>query len=339
MRYVLEGSVRRSGNRVRITAQLIDAQGNAHIWSDRYDGDTADVFDLQDRITESVVGALEPTIRSAEIERARRKRPESLDAYDLVMRALPSFWTVTRDANVEAVALLERAMMADPRYAFATALCAWSYAVRVPYFWTDDPAHARDTALRLAKVAASLDSEDPFVLAILSTAHAVARQFPEAAPLIDKSLAIDPNSAFAWQRKGWLKQYVSDPDQAIACFERAMRISPLDPYNYNAMIGIGCAHLIAERFEQGALWLTNGIATRPSATWAWRFAVGAFVAEGPVVAHIGPYPPGDRLALGQDRHCRVVAMQPFGEAAPQAVRAPRRSAEQYISLPKSPSWP
>ena len=269
--------MRRSGNRLRITAQLIDAQSNAHIWSDRYDGDMADVFDLQDRITESVVGALEPTIRSAEIERARRKRPESLDAYDLVMRALPSFWANTRDSNIEAIALLERAMTMDPNYAFATALCAWSYAVRNSYYWTDDPEHSLDTALRLAKRAASLDSEDPFVLAILSAAYTFGRQLLEAAPLIDKSLAIDPNSAFAWQRKGWLRQYLSDADQSIVCFERAMRISPLDPFNFNAVIGIGCGHLQKERFEQAVLWLTKGIAARPSATWAWRAVAAAYV--------------------------------------------------------------
>jgi adenylate cyclase len=278
VRYVVEGSVRRSGKRLRITAQLIDAHSNAHIWSDRYDGDMADVFDLQDRITESVVGALQPTIRSAEIERARRKRPDSLDAYDLVMRALPSFWAITRDSNIEAIALLERAMSMDPSYAIATALCAWSHANSNIWLWTDDPTRERDTALRLAKRAVTLDSEDPFVLAVLSSTYAVAEQFLEAVPLIDKSLAIDPNSAFAWQRNGWLKIRLSDPDAAIACFERAIRISPFDPDNFNAIIGVGVANLHAERFEQGALWITKGIAARPSATFAWRFLVAAYVA-------------------------------------------------------------
>jgi adenylate cyclase len=278
VRYVLEGSVRRSGNKLRITAQMIDAHSNAHIWSDRYDGDLADVFDLQDRITESIIGALQPTIRSAEIERARRKRPESLDAYDLVMRALPSFWDNARETHFESVALLERAMAIDPNYALATALCAWSYAVRGIWLWTDDPARERDTALRLAKRVASLDSDDPFVLALLSAVYANTRRFSEAVPLIEKSLALDPNSAFAWHQSGWLKLYIGDPDEGITCFERAMRISPLDPYNFNAFLGIGQGHLHKERFEQGALWLTKGIAARPSATWAWRFVASAYAA-------------------------------------------------------------
>jgi adenylate cyclase len=129
VRYVLEGSVRRSGDRLRITAQLIDGHSSTHIWSDHYDGGLADVFDLQDRITEYVVGALEPTIRLAEVERARRKRPDNLDAYDLVMRALPSFWANARETNIEAVILLEKAINVDPGYAFATALCAWCHAM------------------------------------------------------------------------------------------------------------------------------------------------------------------------------------------------------------------
>jgi adenylate cyclase len=221
---------------------------------------------------------LAPTIRSAEIERARRKRPESLDAYDLVMRALPSFWATTRESNIEAVALLERAMTMDPSYAFATALCAWCYAYRIIGVWTDDFTRERDTALRLAMRALSLDSEDPFVLAILGSAYYLGRQNLEAVPLIDKSLAIDPNSAFAWVRNGWLKIRFSDPDAAIACFERAIRISPFDQDNFNAIIGVGCAHLQREHFEQGALWLAKGIAARPSATFAWRFLVAAYVA-------------------------------------------------------------
>jgi adenylate cyclase len=280
VRYVLEGSVRRSGNKLRIAAQLIDAQSNAHVWSDRYDGELGEVFDLQDRITESVVGALEPTIRSAEIERARRKRPESLDAYDLVMRSLPSLWANTRETNIEAVALLEKAINLDPGYAFATALCAWSHAMRAPYYWTNDPEQELDIALCLAKRAASLDSEDPFVLAILSTAYTFSQQVLEAVPLIERSLAIDPNSAFAWQRNGWLRIFLCETDKAISSFERAIRISPLDPYNFNAMIGTGYAHLFAERFEEGLEWVTKGIATRPSATWAWRAVALAYVGLG-----------------------------------------------------------
>jgi adenylate cyclase len=280
VRYILEGSVRKIGSRVRIAAQLVEAETGAHLWAHRYDGDLSDIFDLQDKVTESVIGELSPSIRLAEIERARRKRPDSLDAYDLVMRALPSFWANTREANRQAVSLLERAIAIDGEYAFATALCAWSYAARVVYFWAEDVAEAREKALSLAKRAALFDREDPFVLAVLSSAHALSQQHAEAVPLIERSLAIDPNSSLAWQRNGWLRQYLSDPDQAIVSFQRAIRLSPLDPYRYNAFLGIGCAYVQKEQFEQGLNWLTQGIAERPSATWAWRFVVQANVALG-----------------------------------------------------------
>ena len=276
VRYVLEGSVRRSGERVRITAQLINGQDGTHIWSDRYDGRMADIFDLQDQITERIVGALEPTIRSVEVERARRKRPDNLDAYDCVMRALSSIWVVERDANAEALVLLERAMALDPGYAFAKALAAWCHAQRLPYLWTTTPAKERALALELATEAARLDSNDPLVLTVLGAAYAASSQFQEAAPLIEKALVLDPNSAWAWQRSGVLKTCLGEPDVAIEHFQRAMRISPLDPYNFNALIGIGIAHFWAGRYELAAQWVTKGIAEKPSATWAWRIAAAAY---------------------------------------------------------------
>jgi adenylate cyclase len=276
VRYILEGSLRRAGDRIRITAQMINGQDGTHIWSDRYDGRMADIFDLQDQITERIVGALQPTIRSVEVERARRKRPDNLDAYDCVMRALASIWVAERDANADALALLERAMVLDPGYAFAKALAAWCHAQRLPYLWTTAPAEERVSALALAKEAARLDSDDPLVLTVLSAAHAASGQFAEATPLIEKALALDPNSAWAWQRSGLLKTCLGEPDVAIEHYQRAMRISPLDPYNFNALIGIGIAHFWAARYELAAQWISKGLAEKPSATWAWRIAAAAY---------------------------------------------------------------
>ena len=136
VRYVLEGSVRKAGNRLRIIAQLIDASTGNHIWSERYDGDLADIFDLQDRVTEAIVGAIEPTITLSEIERAKRKRPDSLDAYDCVMRALPTVWSHDAEAIAEGLRLAEQAMVLDPTYALPKALAAWCYAQRVTYMRT-----------------------------------------------------------------------------------------------------------------------------------------------------------------------------------------------------------
>ena len=276
VRYVLEGTMRRAGDRVRITAQLIDGQSGSYIWSDHYDGEITDLFDLQDRITESIIGALQPTIRSSEIERARRKRPGNLHAYDYVMRALPSIWAVERATNEEALGLLEQAMALDPSYALPKALAAWCHGQRVPFLWTNHPEQERSAALRLAKEAARLDSDDPLVLTILASAHAVGREFTEAVPLIDRAVQLDPNSAWAWHHSGWIRNFLNQPDLAIEHFQRSIRISPLDPYNFDAAIGIGIAHFHAERFAEAASWVRQGIAEKPSATWAWRIVAAAF---------------------------------------------------------------
>ncbi len=276
VRYVLEGSVRKGSGRVRITAQLIDATNGNHIWSDRYNGGIEDIFDLQDRITENVVGAIQPAIRFAEIERARRKRPDSLDAYDLVMRALPSAWAMEREANVEALGLLQQAMALDPNYAFAKALAAWCHAQRLPYLWTTKPDQERALALELAKAAARLDSDDPMVLTTLAWAHTASHEFQQAAPIIEKALWLDPNSAWAWQSSGKLKTFMNEPDAGIQHFERSMRLSPLDPLNFLALIGIGIAHFWAARYEAAAVWVSKGIAEKPTATWAWRIVAAAY---------------------------------------------------------------
>ncbi len=276
VRYVLEGTMRRAGDRVRITAQLIDGQSGSYIWSDHYDGEITDLFDFQDRITESIIGALQPTIRSSEIERARRKRPGNLHAYDYVMRALPSIWAVERAMNEEALGLLEQAMALDPSYALPKALAAWCHGQRVPFLWTNHPEEERSAALRLAKEAARLDSDDPLVMTILASAHAVGREFTEAVPLIDRALQLDPNSAWAWHHSGFIRTFLNQPDLAIEHFQRSIRISPLDPYNFNAAIGIGIAHFHAERFAESASWVRQGIAEKPSATWAWRIVAAAY---------------------------------------------------------------
>jgi adenylate cyclase len=166
VRYVLEGSVRRSRDKVRITAQLIDATTGAHLWADRYDGTIEDIFDLQDRITTSVVGAIQPSIRAAEIERARRKRPDSLNAYDLVMQALPYVWSLDATSNEVASRLLDEALKLDPTYPLALSLASWCSGQRVIYNWSTNPESDRRDALEKAQLAAGLASDDPFVLTV-----------------------------------------------------------------------------------------------------------------------------------------------------------------------------
>lgn len=280
VRYALEGSVRRSGSRIRISAQLIDATTGAHLWADHYDGVVEDVFDFQDQITASVVGAIQPSIRAAEIERAKRKRPESLDAYDLVMRALPLVWSLERENNREATKLLEEALRLDPYYSLALSLAAWCCGQRVVYNWSEDPAQERQDALRQAQAAAALASDDPFTLTVLGAALTITREYRRAGAILERALALDPNSAWAWNRSGWLHNYQGDPETAIRHFERSLRLSPFDPMAFNCDMGIGAAHFIAGRYEESIIWQEKALISHPGATWIHRNLAPAYALAG-----------------------------------------------------------
>ena len=276
VRYVIEGSVRRSDRQVRVTAQLIDATDGSHIWADRFNGGLEEIFELQDALTSAIVGAIQPSIRSHEIERAQRKRPENMGAYDCVMRALPSVWSNTRENSAEIEHLLERAQSLDPAYALAKALASWHHAQRVIYLRSADPSVDKRRALELAEAAARLDSDDPLVLTALSAAYTLMRQLDLAAPPLERALYIDPNSAWAWQRSGWLQMYLGHPEAAIDHFERGLRLSPIDPLRFNSYVGIGAAHFNARDYDKAVEWIKRGLRDRPDATWAHRTLAAAY---------------------------------------------------------------
>ena len=282
VRYVLEGSVRRSGPKIRITAQLVDASTGMHLWAEHYDGVVEDVFDLQDRITASVVGSIQPSIRSAEIERARRKRPENLDAYDLVMRALPYVWALEYEANKEAARLLDKALLLDPGYPLAMALAAWCRGQRIVYNWSKNLQEDKRETLRQAQAAAALAHEDPFILTVLGAALTITREFQRATSMLERALSLDPNSAWAWNRSGWLHNYHDDPEVAIEHFERSLRLSPFDPMAFNCEIGIGCAHFIARRYDLAAQWQEKALMSKPRTAWIHRTLAPAYALAGEI---------------------------------------------------------
>jgi adenylate cyclase len=270
VRYVLEGSLRKANSRVRITAQLIDATTGNHIWSDRYNGTVEDIFDLQDRITESVVGAIQPSILLAEVERTKRKRPESLDAYDHVLRAFPYVWAFDPTANTVALSHLNSAIEIERDYPLALALAAWCQARKITYNWTSELDRTKTEGLRLARLAGDMQNDDPLVLTMLCAAHSVIGDLDVASALIEKALALDPNSAMAWNRSGWVNTYLIRPEIAIEHFQRALRLSPFDPMNFNCLIGIGNAHFAAERYEEALPWWRKGMVERPDLSWPLR---------------------------------------------------------------------
>ena len=280
VRYVLEGSVQKAGNRLRITVQLIDTANGAHVWADRIDGTLEDVFDLQDRITERVAGALQPSIRLAEIERARRKRPQDLGAYDYTMRAMPLVWVLEKSASEEALELLAQALAIEPEYPLALSLAGWCHAQRSVYNWTDDIDSARSNALRHAEKAAELGSDDPLILAVLGAVHCFLRNNGTARVMLERAVTLDPNAAWAWSRLGWVENYSDRPERAVAHFERALRLSPLDPMNFNNYVGLGSASEIAERYDDAVAFYRRALQERPHADWILRGLVGALAGAG-----------------------------------------------------------
>ena len=280
VRYVLEGSVQKAGNRLRITVQLIDAVADSHIWADRVDGTLEDLFDLQDRITERVAGALQPSIRLAEIERARRKRPQDLGAYDYTMRAMPLVWALEMEASENALNLLGRALAIDPEYPLALSLAGWCHAQRMVYNWTDDIDAARSAALSHAERAAELSGDDPLILAVLGAVHTFLRNYGTARIMLERAVALDPNAAWAWSRLGWLENYSEHSERAIEYFQRALRLSPLDPMNFNNYVGMGSAHEIAERYDEAVVLYRRGLQERPHALWILRNLVCSLVGAG-----------------------------------------------------------
>jgi adenylate cyclase len=268
--YLLEGSLQKAGNRLRIIVQLIETEGGAHVWSSRFDGAVDEFFDLEDRITQQVAGALQPSIRIAEVKRSRRKRPQDLSCYDYTMRAMPHVWTLEKDESRKALELLEKALAIDPEYPLALVLAGWCHAQRAVYTWVDDIAGSQAMARSLAERAADLSGDDPLVLAVLGAVHTFVRNHGTARVLLERAVSLDPNCAWAWSRLGWIENYSDHPAKAIENFERALRLSPIDPMNFNNYVGIGSAHEISERYEEAAALFRRALVERPNAVWIYR---------------------------------------------------------------------
>jgi adenylate cyclase len=278
--YLLEGSLQKAANRLRIIVQLVETEGGAHVWSSHFDGGIDEFFDLEDRITEQVAGALQPSIRIAEIERSRRKRPQDLGCYDYTMRAMPHVWALEKERSSKALDLLEKALQIDPEYPLALSLAGWCHAQRCVYNWTDDVADEQAMARSLAKRAVSLSGEDPVILAVLGAVQTFVRNYGTARVLLERALALDPNGAWTWSRLGWIENYADQPRKAIENFERALRLSPVDPMNFNNYAGIGSAHEVAQEYDKAAAFYRRALEEQPNAGWLYRNLTSSLSAAG-----------------------------------------------------------
>jgi TolB-like protein len=279
VRYLLEGSVRQAGSRVRITGQLIEAASGRHLWADHFDGDWSGIFELQDWLVTRVVGAIAPQLERAEIERAIRLPTGDLAAYDLYLRGLASWNRWTRDENAKALQLFHSAIETDPAFSTPYGLAASCHLFAKANDWAAT-CDEREIA-RLVESAADLGIDDPIALCWAGHVHAYFfGDLDRALLLIDRALEIDENLAAAWQRRGWVCGYAGDSDGAIASLQRAIRLNPLDPRVFLTQSAMGFAHFIAGRDAEAAEWAARALRVKPDWPPALRVALVAAAMRG-----------------------------------------------------------
>jgi len=298
VRYVLEGSVRKAGNRVRITGQLIDTTTGAHIWADRFDGALDDIFELQDQVASSVAGAIEPKLRQSEIERASRKPTVSLTAYDLYLRALAQSYRFTEEGFAAAVVLARQALAIDPSYAPAAALVGFCRGLQRLQGWGPLSDEDIGEPCRLARHTLEAERNDADTIGLAAwTLFFLAGEAAMASAALDRALALNPNAANAWTARGFIHALSNQPEAAIEAFERARRLSPFDPYTFFRAVNTAVAHLAARRFEQAMEWADRALHDQPRLVSAMRIKAVA-------LAHLG------HLDEARAELARVLAIDP-----------------------------
>jgi TolB-like protein/Tfp pilus assembly protein PilF len=281
VRYVLEGSLQKANQRVRISAQLIDASTGAHLSAERFDGNVSDIFDLQDQVTASVVCAIAPRLEKAEIARAKRKPTENLDAYDYYLRGMASVYLWTKESHSDALRLFTRAIEVDPEFAAAYAMAARCYNWRATNGWTSDHKTEAAASMRLAWRAVDLGKDDAIALCMAGFALArMSGELETGRALIDRALLLNPNLTHAYLSGGWVRVWLGEPDEAISRFAQAMRLSPVDPHTFNMQAGTATAHLIAGRYEEARVWAESAIRGQPVFGPALRVAVASLALTG-----------------------------------------------------------
>lgn len=279
--YVVEGSVRKAANRVRITAQLIEAATATHVWADRFDGALDDIFDLQDRVTTAIAAAIEPSLRNAEIVRATAKPTADLNAYDLYLRAFAQYDLFTRASIDDGAALLRRAIALDPGFALGKALLALLISFRVSYGWTQRGGDEAQEAVLLARSALAGSRDNPSVLRFAGLAVAyVGLEIAAGRAALDRALAINPNSAGVLNYSGWIHLYLGNWQAAYDDFERAKRINPLDPERRTTLVGQVVAAAETGRFDDAIAFGREALAIGKGRPFGRAALIYALVAAG-----------------------------------------------------------
>ena len=270
--YMLEGSVRKSGKRIRVAGQLIETVSGRHLWADKFDGELSDIFDVQDEIVTRVVGAIVPQLERAEIQRAKQRPTDDLAAYDLYLRGLASWNRWTCEDNARSLDQFYAAMEKDREFSTAYGLAASCYHFAKANGWASSFDEAE--IARLIERAAEIGNDDAVALCWAGHVHAYFfKDVDRALALIDRALELDTNLATAWQRSGWLRGYIGDADGAIQSLNRAIRLNPLDPRVFLTQSAMSFAHFIAERDDEAAHWAAAALRVKPNWLPALRMAI------------------------------------------------------------------
>ena len=313
VRYVLEGSVRKAGNRVRITGQLIEAAAGRHLWADKFDGDLEDVFGLQDQVTTSVVGLIAPTLERAEIERARQKPTDRLDSYDFYLRgkALAN----KRGSLPEAREFFRKAFEQDPEYGAAYAMAAWTLLMQQSIDGVPLAAEMRTDAVRLAQLGSRVGSEDAFALA--RSGHVLTylgHEYDRGTSMVEQAIILNPNLAVAWYSRGWVSLMCGEAERAVESFERMIRLSPLDPLRIGAWNGSSFALFQLGRYDEGCTTALKSI----------QFATNAHTLGAYIVNAVG----AGHLAKAQEAVTQLLKLQPGFRASHVHEAFPVRSSDE-----------
>jgi TolB-like protein len=320
VRYVLEGSIRRSGNRIRVAGQLIDAATGTNLWADRFDSTVEDLFELQDQVTETVIGAIAPKLEQAEIDRAKRKPTGRMDAYDYFLRGMSHIHKITKEDATAALELFQQAISLDEEYAAAYAMASFCYNRRQSQGWMIDRAREVSNARRLARLAVRFGREDAVALAYASfTLAFVGREIDDAATYINRAVSLNPNLAVARSFSGWIKVWFGEPDLALEQFNYAMRLSPVDPFMPMMLHGSAHALFFMGRHEEATERALLALRDEPNMHGALRIGVASAAQAGRtteaanLLARLRTIDPALRVSnlrntLGPYRHREPVAL-------------------------------
>jgi len=312
VRYVLEGSVRKAGSRVRITGQLVEAVTDRPLWADHFDGALEDVFGLQDQVTMTVVGLIAPKLEQAEIERSRQKPTEKLDSYDFYLRGMALH--TRRRTQSEAREFFKKAFERDPEYAAAYAMAAWTFLVQQVTSGLPLTAEMRADAIRFASLGARAANSDAFTLA--RCGHVLTyfgHEYDRGLRMVEQAVALNPNLAIAWYSRGWVALMCGEAERAIESLDRMIRLSPFDPLRATAWLGISFAHFYQRRFEEGCT----------SAAKAFQFTADTNMLE----AYIANSVRAGHVAEAREAAARLLKLQPDYHASLGREAVPFRSTE------------